>query len=103
MAIISTRVDDLVKANAEIIADRIGISLSTAINVFLKRFTAENGFPFSVTVPKSERTTAIIDLEHLDASVKKAIADPHNVGLSHQFTYLDPNTNQLVTIDRKET
>ncbi len=103
MATISTRVDDLVKSNAEIIANKIGISLSTAINIFLKRFTAENGFPFPVNVPQNGIANPVINTETLDVLVKKAIADPSNSGLSHQFTYLDPNTNQLITINRKET
>ena len=46
MATISTRVEDNVKKGAEEVADAIGIPLSTAINVFLKRFIANNGFPF---------------------------------------------------------
>ena len=100
MANISTRVDDQTKTEAEKIADEIGISLSTAINIFLKRFVANDGFPFNVVVPKKTSTKPIVDKELLDASVKKAIADPNNVGLSHQFTYLDPDTNELITVVR---
>ena len=101
MATISTRVDDQIKSDAEKIADEIGIPVSTAINIFLKRFIANRGFPFDVVVPKSI-TTPIMDVEMLDASVKQAIADPNNLGLSHQFTYLDQNTGKPITISRKE-
>ncbi len=100
MATISTRVDDKTKLNAEKIADEIGISLSTAINIFLKRFIANNGFPFNVVAP-AKTSSPIVDAESLDESVKKAIADPNNLGISHQFTYLDPNTNKPITIRRK--
>ena len=102
MATISTRVDDQIKSDAEKIADEIGIPVSTAINIFLKRFIANRGFPFSVVVPKSITTVPFIDVEMLDASVKQAIADPNNLGLSHQFTYLDQNTGKPITISRKE-
>ncbi len=102
MATVSTRIDDNVKNEAEYVADEIGISLSTAINIFLKRFVAENGFPFDVTVPRKNRNEPFVNTDILDASVKKAIADPNNLGLSHQFTYIDPETNKPITVERKE-
>lgn len=51
-------------------------------------------------VSKKTSPNTIIDKELLDVSVKKAIADPNNAGLSHQFTYLDPDTNELVNVSR---
>ena len=102
MATISTRIDDKIKNEAEYVASEIGISLSTAINIFLKRFIANNGFPFNVVVPSKPLSSPIVDIDLLDASVKKAVSDPNNLGISHQFTYLDPNTNKPITITRKE-
>lgn len=49
MAQISIRVDDDVKRNAEEILDTIGLSMSTAINVFLKAVARENRIPFELT------------------------------------------------------
>lgn len=102
MATVSTRIDDQVKSDAEQIANEIGIPLGTAINIFIKRFVANHGFPFNVVVPMKQELLPIVDVELLDASVRKAIADPNNIGLSHQFTYLDPNTNKPITVNRKE-
>ncbi len=102
MATVSTRIDDHVKAEAERIADEIGIPLSTAINVFIKRFISDNGFPFNVVVPTKVNQKAIIDENLLDLSIKKAISDPNNIGLSNQFTYLDPNTQEVKTVIRTE-
>ena len=102
MATISTRVDDQMKSDAEKIADEIGIPISTAINVFLKRFIANRGFPFNVVSTNNTEQVPIIDVNMLDASVKRAIADPNNIGLSHQFTYLDQNTGKPIIITRKE-
>lgn len=102
MATVSTRLDDHVKADAERIADEIGIPLSTAINIFIKKFITDKGFPFDVNVSTKVNGNPIIDENLLDASVRKAISDPNNAGLSHQFTYLDPNTQKLITIIREE-
>lgn len=48
MAQISLRVDDDVKCDAERILDDIGISMSTAINVFLKTVIRESRIPFEL-------------------------------------------------------
>ena len=49
MAQISFRVDDEVKTNAEQILDTIGLSMSTALNVFLKTIAREKRIPFELT------------------------------------------------------
>ena len=49
MAQISLRVDDDVKKNAERTLDDIGLSMSTAINVFLKAVVRENRIPFELS------------------------------------------------------
>ncbi len=102
MATISTRIDDKVKSDAERVAGEIGISLSTAINVFLVQFVSNSGFPFDVVVPKNKRRQAIIDLEQLDATVKRAIADSDDTGQAERFDYFDEKTNKLIKISRKE-
>lgn len=102
MANVSTRIDDQIKARAEKVADDIGISLSTAINVFLKQFIANNGFPFDVVVPDKSGSRPIVDIVQLDAAVKEALSNPDNSGRPKKFTYLDPDTNELVTVIRKE-
>ena len=49
MAQISLRVDDEVKLNAEKTLDTIGLSMSTAINIFLKTVVREKRIPFELT------------------------------------------------------
>ncbi len=49
MAQISLRVDDDVKRKAEKTFDAIGLSMSTAINVFLKTVARENRIPFELS------------------------------------------------------
>lgn len=99
MATVSTRIDDHVKLEAEKIADEIGIPLSTAINIFLKRFISEKGFPFLVTVRSAPEP--VFDEKYLDASVKNAISVGDDMPLSRQFTYLDPITHKPITVKRE--
>lgn len=49
MAQINLRVDDDTKRNAEKTLDEIGLSMSTAINIFLKTVARENRIPFELS------------------------------------------------------
>jgi DNA-damage-inducible protein J len=49
MAQINLRVDDEVKKNAEQTLDDIGLSMSTAINIFLKTVAREKRIPFELS------------------------------------------------------
>lgn len=49
MVQISLRVDDEVKRNAEKTFDDIGLSMSAAINIFLKKVAREKRIPFELS------------------------------------------------------
>ena len=49
MAQVSFRVDDEIKKKAERTFDDIGISMSTAINIYLKAVVRENRIPFELS------------------------------------------------------
>ena len=50
MAIIQFRVDDDLKLQATSVYEKLGIDLSTAIRIFLKRSVIANGIPFSMVL-----------------------------------------------------
>lgn len=70
MAQISLRVDDDVKRNAERTFDAIGISMSTAINVFLKTVVRENRIPFELSADPFYSANNINYLENIMQDVK---------------------------------
>lgn len=51
-SLVQVRIDDDLKNQAAAIYDALGIDLSTAVRMFLKRSVMVNGIPFSMTVPK---------------------------------------------------
>lgn len=73
MTTISIQIDDQTKSEAEKIAKEIGIPLNTVINIFLKSFIENHGFPFSVVSTDNTEQVPIIDINVLDESVKRAI------------------------------
>lgn len=51
---INTRIDPTVKSKIEELFELIGLSHSTAINLFYKQMLIQNGLPFRVHVPNKE-------------------------------------------------
>ena len=68
------RVDPDLRAQSEAIFSALGMSLGTAINVFLKKSVAVGGFPFDVRleVPARETVEAMLEAERIakDVSVE---------------------------------
>lgn len=54
MAAITIRVDDETKQKADILFDELGISMSSAINVFLKQAVRYGGIPFEIRAYPSQ-------------------------------------------------
>lgn len=48
-----TRVDPIVKEQAEIILSQLGISMSTAMGMFLQQLVLQRGIPFDVKLPQT--------------------------------------------------
>ncbi len=69
MAQINLRVDDEVKRNAEKTFDEIGLSMSTAINIFLKAVIRENRIPFELSADPFYSKTNIAELERRVADI----------------------------------
>ena len=71
MAQINLRVDDEVKNQAELVCNDIGISLSSAINIYLKKLGREYRIPFDVSVDPFYSKKNIEYLEEKFSKYKK--------------------------------
>ena len=81
MAQISLRVDDELKRNAERAFDEIGLSMSTAINIFLKTVVRENRIPFELSADPFYSRQNIAELERRIDDIKtgKSVLKEHNL------------------------
>lgn len=77
MAQISLRVDDDVKRRAEQVCEEIGMSMSTAINIYLKKLGRERRIPFEVAADPfySPENTMVLDKRIADIRVGKNISE----------------------------
>ena len=53
-SLLQVRVDESLKSEASTIYENLGIDLSTAVRMFLKRSVLENGIPFEMKLPITE-------------------------------------------------
>ena len=58
-AFIGTRVEPEFKQEIEAICDRLGLSVSQAITLFLKQMQHHQGLPFEVRVPSQTTVSAV--------------------------------------------
>ena len=68
---LNIRIEKEVKEAAEVIFDELGITMTAAITMFLKKTIRDNGIPFDVTLNKPNKVT----LEAL-AEAKALLNDP---------------------------
>lgn len=60
---VSVRVEEELKDEANKIFDAIGLDMSTAIKLFLKKSVQVRGIPFQLTVENKETMEAILEAE----------------------------------------
>ena len=74
MAQINLRVDDDVKQGAESALNDIGLSMSTAINVFLRKVARERRIPFELSADPFYDKSNIRYLENIVQDIKDGTA-----------------------------
>ena len=82
MATVTARVDENVKKEAETLFKKMGLNMSTAMNLFLKKCILEQGIPFELKVPNKETRKVLDEVEK-------------GVGLSKTFDSIDELTEDL--------
>lgn len=74
-----TRVEPEIKEQAEDVLNKLGISMSNAVGMFLRQVVIQRGIPFEMKLPVNE-PLAIGNLTkaQLDAEISKGMADIEN-------------------------
>jgi DNA-damage-inducible protein J len=62
-AVVRARVEPKLRDDAEAVLDRLGLSMSDAIRMYLCQIRDRKGIPFLVEIPNAETLQSIRDLE----------------------------------------
>lgn len=76
-ATLNLRVNPTVKAKAEEVLSRLGVPMSTAIDMYLNQISLTGGIPFAVTLPKAPDTinADLMTTEELHTKLQKGYDD----------------------------
>ena len=76
-ATLNLRVNPTVKARAESVLSKLGVPMSTAIDMYLNQISLTGGIPFTVTLPKApdEINADLMTSEQLHAKLQKGYDD----------------------------
>ena len=55
-ATLNLRVNPMVKERAEAVLSKLGVPMSTAIDMYLNQISLTGGIPFAITLPKAPET-----------------------------------------------
>lgn len=87
MTQINFRIDDGLKSQADYILDRIGISMSSALNIFVRQLILHHGIPFEVRIPDESLSSP--------ARIRQAMADYDNGGKNYHFHDLPEDADDI--------
>ena len=79
-ATLNLRVNPAVKERAEAVLSRLGVPMSTAIDMYLNQISLTGGIPFAVTLPKVPDmiNTDLMSNEEMRTKVTKGYDDIEN-------------------------
>jgi len=98
MATNSIRVDDAVRDETVRIAEELGLTFNGVVNILLRRFNAEKGFPFAVKLEEA-RKVSVFDMssDEFALACKEAVASRDSVPSIGHVTMIDEETGRLCT------
>ena len=107
MLTVQFKTDEETKAQSDEVFGMLGISMSDAINLFLRQSILHGGLPFELKIPKYNKTTlnALADMEHSKGkgirgkNVRTALADlKAEDGDDNDYETRDDGDNQLLLV-----
>ena len=110
MPTIQVRTDDNTKTASTALFDQLGMTMSEAINLFLRQAIMRGGIPFALTVPGSrENSTELLENEALIDALKryKSINNKADFDITKAEPFikavktLDSNKDMRITLQEK--
>lgn len=97
MATNSIRIDDKIKAEAIRIANELGLSFNAVVNIMLRKFNAEKGFPFPVKL-ESTHSASVFDMTagEFEQACRDAISNRDPYPVAEYTTLLDHDTGRIM-------
>mgnify|MGYP002623525427 CR=1 FL=1 len=90
MATNSIRIDDSVKEETTLIASQLGLTFNGVVNILLRKFNAEKGFPFELKLQEN-KTVFDMDSAEFERRCREAVRNREDVPSFPYTTRIDDN------------
>jgi DNA-damage-inducible protein J len=74
-AIVKSRIESELKADAEAVLEKLGLSVSDVIRLTFRQIVARQGLPFDVKIPNSETVAAIEESRSMKIARRKSVKE----------------------------
>ena len=96
MATQSIRIDDKVKDEATAIAEELGLTFSTVVNLLVRKFNSDGGFSFPIQIKgASERNAFTMSLEEIETAAQAAMFVDSSEPAVEYVTMFDEETGKF--------
>lgn len=77
---LNLRINPEIKKNAEVVLSALGLSMTAAINIYLKQIAFRGAIPFDIALPKAPDTINADNMsaKELQATIQKGLDDINN-------------------------
>ena len=76
---ITTRIDETVKKNASEALEAMGLTLSSAVNMFLTRVAHDRAIPFDIRVPNAATRAAMAEADEIASRRTARFSNPNEM------------------------
>lgn len=73
--IVKSRIESELKADAEAVLEKLGLSISDVIRLTFRQIVARQGLPFDVKIPNAETVAAIEESRSMKIVRRKSVKD----------------------------
>ncbi|MBU0619256.1 type II toxin-antitoxin system RelB/DinJ family antitoxin [Patescibacteria group bacterium] len=83
---LQVRLDPRMKAQAESVLERLGLSMTQAVKLFFRQVIMRKAIPFSIVIPKDKRAYATVEEEAMIEASLKQISEGKSVTVDMENT-----------------
>ena len=96
MSTSTIRLDDGVREETTRIASEMGLTFNAVINILVRKFNAEKGFPFPVKLETAQKTVFDMSSDEFEAACRSAIAEREDVATMDYVTRFDKESGMII-------
>ena len=98
MSTSTIRLDEGVREETTRIASEMGLSFNAVVNILVRKFNAERGFPFPVKLETAQKTVFDMSSDEFETACREAVAHREDVTTMDYVTRIDEASGMITKV-----